>query len=222
MFSAFSSKFSLGRTVPTVAAVTSSVVSIGTAVSWTSDTYFDSWTSQSGQTTSALLPTNNLCWQIYYAHKAVSISAGPTKIGLNTYVNGVNSWQYYASVGSVSDSSGSFPTESQFAATSGNIGYTAGGFSQLTAASTVTIPANRFFLIGLTSGPYYRTFKTLAANRTAQISGVSYVTAINRVFYGPHSTGPTSGIPTQLGGARSGYTEYNGYVPLISVKFTAT
>lgn len=220
MFSSFSSQFNLGRFVPPVAATSS--VDIGTAVAWTSATYFDSFTSQSGITTSNLSPTNSMCWQIYYAHKAMTIAAAANSIGLNTYLNGSNSWTWYTSVSTVNDNSGSFPSESSFATTGGVVGYTAGGFSQQTVSSLVTIPANRYFLIGHVAGPYYRTFRTLAANRTAQISGVSHVTAFNRVFYGPHGSGPTSGIPSQLGGARTGYTEYNGYVPVWSIKFTAT
>lgn len=220
MFSTFSSKFNFGRFVP--AAASGGSIDTGTAVAWTSATYFDSFTSQNGITTSNLSPTNNMCWQIYYAHRAMTIAAAANSIGLNTYLNGTNSWTWYASVSTVNDNSGSFPSESSIASTVGSVGYTAGGFSQQTVSSLVTIPANRYFLIGINGGPYYKTFRTLAANRTAQISGVSYVTAFNRVFYGPHGSGPTSGIPSQLGGARTGYTEYNGYVPVWSVKFTAT
>lgn len=151
----------------------------------------------------------------------MTIAAAANSVGINTYQNGTNSWTWYASVSTVSDNSGSFPSASIFASSGGNVSYTAGGFSQQTVSSLVTIPANRYFLIGIVSGPFYKTFRTLAANRTAQISGISHITAFNRVFYGPWPSGPTSGIPSQLGGAQTGYTEYNGYVPVWSVKFTA-
>lgn len=196
------------------------IPSVGTAVAWTQGTYFDSYTSQSGVTTSDLSPTNNMCWQLFYAWKDVTIGTGAVGLGVNTYANGTNSIQYWRSTSSATSASGSFPSATQIGSSAGNFSYSAGGFNEVTPSASSTITAGKYFLIGTVNGPYYRTFKTLAANRTAQVSGVSYVTALNRIWYGPWPSGPTSGIPNQIGGPTSGYTEYNGYVPVMSVKFS--
>lgn len=190
----------------------------GTQVAWTDDTYFDSYTSQSGITNSDNFPTNSLCWQVYYAHRALTIPAdGTNRVGINTYQNGSNTINWRVSVSNADDTLGSFATDTQFANQS--FSYVAGGFNQQPADTAVSIPANRYFLIGVVAGPYYRSFKTLAANRTAYISGTPYVTVLNTVYYAPHTPSITSGIPTQLGGAASGFTEYTDRVSVTSIKF---
>lgn len=192
--------------------------SLGTTVAWTTGSYFDSYTSQSGVTTNDLANTNNMCWQLFYAWRSLTISAAANTTGINTAINGNNTVTFVVSVGNVNDASRYFPaaTTISSAATS----YVAGGFNQYTTTVSTTIGAGKYFLIGVTNGPFYRSFKTLADNRTAQVSGESYVTAINKVWHGGWPSGPTSGIPTQLGGPTSGYTQYDGYVPVISVKFS--
>lgn len=193
--------------------------SVGTAVEWTSGTYFDAYSSQSGITTTDLTPTNNMCWQLFFAWKPLSINTGATNVGLNTYRFGSNSWTWYASVSSSDYTIGSFPVQSAFTSNL-SFSYTTGGFFEHTPTTKVTIPANRYFMIGTQGGPYYKTFKSLAENRTAQISGVNYVTAINRVLFSNWSGGPSNGIPTQVGGATSGFTDNTGYMHLISIKFS--
>lgn len=191
---------------------------IGTAVSWTVGTYFDAYSSQSGVTTNDLANTNNMCWQMFYAWKDLTIAAAASTTAINTTANGNNTITFVRSVGNVPNASRYFPAATTIS--SALTGYVAGGFNQFTTTVATTIPAGRYFLIGVTSGPFYRSFKTLADNRTAQVSGESYVTAINRVWHGGWPSGPTAGIPTQLDGATSGYTQYNGYSPVISVKFS--
>lgn len=195
--------------------------STGTAVSWTNDTYFDGFTSQSGATTSDLSPTNSMVWQVFYSNTTLTIPADAVnRVGFNTYISGSNSWTYYISISSVDDTLGSFPTESIFA--TGSTSYSAGGFNQNAITTAVNIPAHRYFLIGISGGAYYRTYKALAANRSAQIGGLTYVTQLNTLYYGPHGSGPTTGIPTAVGGSTTGYTTYSGYGAMLSVKFKAT
>lgn len=191
---------------------------IGTAVAWSLGTYFDSYTSQSGVTTNDLANTNNMCWQLFYAWKDLTISAAANTTAINTAANGSNTVTFRRSVGNVSDAALYFPAETTISNSLTN--YVAGGFNQYTTTVATSIPAGRYFLIGVTSGPFYRSFKTLAANRTAQVSGESYFTAINKVWHGGWPSGPTTGIPTQLGGTTTGYTQYDGYVPVLSVKFS--
>lgn len=192
--------------------------SVGTTVAWTLGTYFDSYTSQSGVTTNDLANTNNMCWQLYYAWKDLTISAAANTTAINTAINGNNTVTFVRSVGNVTDAARYFPAATTISSAATN--YVAGGFNQYTTTVSTTIKAGQYFLIGVTNGPFYRSFKTLADNRTAQVSGESYVTAINKVWHGGWPTGPTSGIPTQLGGTTSGYTQYDGYAPVISVKFS--
>lgn len=195
--------------------------STGTAVTWTNDTFFNAYTSQSGVTTSDKNPTNSLVWQPFYSHAPLTIPAdGVSRLGINTYQSGSNTVTYRIAISTADDTPGSFGAEQQFSSQS--FSYSAGGFNQQTVSTGVTIPANRYFLIGVYNGPYYRAIKSLAANRTAQISGVNYVTALNTVFYVPHGSSVYSGIPIDLGGSSSSFTTYTGFVSVISVKFKAT
>jgi hypothetical protein len=194
----------------------------GTAVSWTNDTYFDLYGSRSGVTTSDLADTSGLVWQVFYANAPLTIPAdGVMRLGVNSSRNGNNTVTYRIAIGNTEDVLGNFGTDTSFSSVSFN-SYTAGGFNEQTVSSAVTIPARRYFLIGIANGPYYRSIKTLGANRSAQIGGVTYVTAINTVYYMPHSPGTTSGIPTDLGGTTTGFTTYSGYTPVASIKFKAT
>ena len=198
--------------------VASSSGPVGTIVSYTLGSYFDAYTSQSGVTTTDGINTNNGCWQLYYAFRQITINTGASQIGLNTYNSGSNSWSWFISVSSINDTIGSFPNITTIA-NSTSFTYAAGGFNQHTIATGVTIPANRYFLIGNTGGPFYRTIKSLASSRTAQVSGTNYFTVVNRVCLGNWPTGGTTTVPTQFGGSGTGYTEYSSHVHVHSVKF---
>ena len=197
-----------------------SALSLGTEVAWTSGTYFDSWTSQSGVTTEdapGTPYTNNLCWQMFYAHVAIKISATTQRAGVATMINGNNTISIRTAVAGSNNTQSGFSGETQRASQS--FSYSAGGFNQLTFTSQLSVPANRYFLIGVTSGPYYRTFKTLNANRTAVVGGTTaVVTAINKTWWGAWPSGPTTGIPTQLGGV-STFTQWDNIIPVTSYKF---
>lgn len=189
----------------------------GTTVTWTDNTYFDSFTSQSGVTTTDGTDTNNLCWQLYYAHQALTIPADAVnRLGINTWRSGSNviNWRY--AISTVDETLGSFAADAQFANQS--FSYTAGGFNEQAADSSVTIPANRYFLIGVVGGPYYRATKLLASNRTAYIGGTPYVTVFNTFYQSGWPSGPTTGIPTDLGGSAT-FTKHTDRVSVTSIKF---
>jgi len=192
----------------------------GTTVPWTSGTYFNSWTSQSGVTTSDLAyNTNNLVWQLLYAWQAITIPVLNPAWGIATTANGSNTSNLRYSLSSVDATIGSFGADAQIG--TNNLGsYTAGGFFEGRVTSSRSIPANRYFLLGITGGPFYRSFKTLAANRTATIGGNPVFTVINKFWWPGWPSGPTTGVPTQLGGATAGYTEQSGYMPVTSFIFT--
>ena len=196
--------------------------STGTIVNWTNDTYFDAYSSQSGVTNSDLPQTNDLVWQLYYANAPLTIPAdGINRLGLNTYLSGTNAWKFKVAISTVDDTLGNFGADTEFGSKDMN-SYSMGGFNQSTAATLVTIPARRYFIIGVHTGPYNRTFKTLSGNRSAQIDGLTYVTALNTIYYAPHSNTVISGVPTALGGSSNAFTTYNGYVAMYSIKFKAT
>jgi hypothetical protein len=195
-------------------------LSLGTEVAWTSGTYFDTWTSQSGVTTEDAPGnpfTNNLCWQMFYAHVPLKISATTQRAGVATMINGSNTIRIRAAITSVNNTQSGFGSEAQYANQS--FSYTAGGFNQLAFTSQLNIPGNRYFLLGVVAGPFYRTFKTLTANRTAVVGGTTaVVTSINKVWWGAWPSGPTTGVPTQLGGS-STFTEWTNIAPVTSFKF---
>ena len=196
-----------------------SPVDVGTQVAWSSNTYFDSWTSQSGVTTTdaGSLDTNNLVWQMFYAHVALTLrSSSGTRYGINPRLNGTNTISCRAAISSVANTIGSFAADTQYGTGSG--AYTSGVLREFAFTSTLNIPADRYFLLGIVSGPFYRCFKTLAANRTATIGGSNIVTVFNKFWHGAWPSGPTTGIPTQLGGAAT-FTEISGYMPVTSFKF---
>lgn len=191
-------------------------VDLGTSVAWSNNTYFDTYTSQGGLTTSSFAPTNSTCWQMFYAHQPLSIPADSVnRYGFATYTSGSNTVRFRFAISTTNNTIGSFTTAIE--TTTGSVNYTAGGFTERVPFLAVTIPQYRYFLVGMVAGPYYRVFKPLAANRTAQIGGVSYVTAFNTVYYKAHYDSSVT-VPTQLGGTLAS-TQYDGYVPVTSFKF---
>lgn len=189
----------------------------GTVVNWTNDTYFDSYTSQSGVTTTDGTNTNNLCWQLYYAHQALTIPAdGVNRVGIDSTTNGSNSITWRYAISNANNTLGSFAADAQFATQS--FSYTAGGFNQQPADSAVSIPANRYFLIGVVNGPFYRATKLLANSRTAWLGSTPYITVFNTFYQSGWPTGPLTGIPTDLGGSAT-FTKHTDRVSVTSVKF---
>jgi len=189
----------------------------GTIVPYTALTYFNAFTSQSGVTTTDAFNSNNGCWQLYYSHSAITISNG-RNVGLNSYANGSNTWAWFVAISNSNNTIGNWGSVSAIT-TSTSFGYSAGGFNISPLTQSVTIPANRYFLIMNNGGPFYRTIKTLASNRTAQIGGLNYVTVCNKVALGNWPTGGTTIIPSQFGGAGTGYTLYTGASHVHSVVF---
>lgn len=191
----------------------------GTAVAYTTGSYFNAFTSASGVTTTDAFNSNNGCWQLYYSHSAVTINQGTNRIGLNSYNGGGNSWSWSIAISNSNNTIGNWGSVSAMTAIE-SFTYAAGGFNYSNLNQrTVTIPANRYFLIQNNGGPFYRTIKTLASNRTAQISGTNYVTVCNKVALGDWPSGGTTAIPTQFGGSGGGYTFYTGAVHVHSIIF---
>jgi hypothetical protein len=189
------------------------------AFDYTLGTFFDVFTQQSGVSSSIGINTNNGAWQLFYANQPVTMSVGTGNIGLVPHTNGSNSWTWYVATGSINDSTGSWSTVSAITPST-SFSYTRGTLTTSSINATVRIPANRYFLIANSGGPFYRTVRALANNRVGNVSGSAFVTAINRVALGNWPTGGTTTIPTQFGGSGTGYTLYTGSVHVMSVKFT--
>lgn len=202
-------------------------LNLGSIVSWSSNTYFNAWTSQtasasdlatSGGPGLAGYNTNQLCWAVFYAHKSIKLTADATsRWGYVPFQGGTNTVGLRYAVSSSNNTLGSFAADTYIASTLSNT-YTAATFYPRVITTTTTIPANRYFMLGMVNGPYYRIFKSLSSNRTAVSNGQAVVTTLNRFYWGSWPSGPTTGIPTQLGGAAT-FTEVLGYVPLLSYKF---
>lgn len=204
-------------------------LSLGTEVSWSSNTYFDTWTSQTSSTSDLGFTggpntvgtgygSNNLAWCLFYAHKSVRLSADSVnRWGYVPFNTGSNSVSLRYAVSTVDNTLGSFGSDTQIASAVSN-NYTAATLFPRTITTTTTIPANRYFLLGINGGPFRKVFRSLASNRTAIVNNEPVVTTLNRFYWGGWVNGPTSGIPTQLGGS-STFTEVSGHVFLLSFRF---
>lgn len=185
---------------------------------YTTGTFFDAFTSQAGITSTDAFNTNNGCWQLYYSHEEISMNSGTGNIGLNPYISGSNSWTWYYAISNSINTIGDWSSvQTLSAARSGS--YVGGVLSVSNINTNVTIPANRYFLIGNNGGPFYRTVKSLAENRTATVNGSPLVTAVNKVCLGNWPSGGTTGIPVQFGGVAGGYTFYANHAHVHSVTF---
>lgn len=173
----------------------------GTDVNWTNGTIFDTWTSSSSATTDG---TNSVVtvWQMFYAHASLKLTSGKAGLRIGTHTNGTNSWTWGYAVSSADNTQSSFGSVTNIGSQSTS--YVSGGTYTANYSTNITIPANRYFLIGRRTGPFYYAARTLNENRTAIIGSTRYVTVINKIWRGG-STDSFS-IPSQLGGAGT-YTE---------------
>ena len=179
-------------------------LSLGTSVTWTANTMFDTWTSSSSTTTDG---TNNVnqVWQMFYAHKPLRITSGKSGTRIGTYQSGSNSWTWAYAVSGTNNSQSNFGAVSNITSLI-SASYVSGGTYTGNFNTTINIPAFRYFIIGRVTGPFYYASRTLASNRTASIGGVPYFTVINKLWKGGASSTPLT-LPTQLGGTSGTWTE---------------
>lgn len=208
-------------------------VSLGTTVNWTSNTWLYIAEGQanvrSPQYDTINYDTNNMVYQLCYAHRSIRlpVSSGPVTASgggarWSTIVRqgGTNTVRLFGAVANVNANLSDFKsnTDTQL---SGN--YTANYATNTLFAGDVTtqftVPANRFFLIGIQGGPYYKNYRKTANNYTAVNAGNAIVTVLNKVYVGPWPTGATSGIPRQIGGNTSNYNVLDSNILLAAFKF---
>jgi len=205
------------------AASTTNPIADAAAIDWSTGELFDAWSDRTSAS-SDLGSSLGLDWQVFYAHRALTIANGTAQAyGIGTYLAGTNSWFWHAAISTAPMTLGSFgaPFEVGRNASSGNTSYTEGGFSAGPAVADLTVPAGRYFLIGLTNGPFYRAARTLAAPRTGQYGGGPAVTALNIVYRNATFNTPIA-VPSQLGGDGTGYTQRDGHSLVASFRFSVT
>jgi len=196
---------------------------------WSSGSYLDSWTSQTATSsdlatsggpglTSAGYSTNNLVWQLFFAHVSVELTVASNKWGYVAFSGGSNSVGLRGTISTEDNTLGSFAADSNIATITSDT-YGTGTLKERSITTAFTVPANRYFMLGVVGGPFYRIFKSLYYPRVAQISGSSAISVINKFYWGRWNDGPTTGIPTQLGGSAT-FTEVTNAVPVTSFKFT--
>ena len=198
-------------------------ISGNTQVAWTDDTYFSAFSSQSGSTTYPSTPisfygSNNTSFSLWYAHKALTIPADAVnRMAFNPHSTQTTTTRRWYIAISSADSLTSFgSTSTQFATHTGAL--TGGVLAETTISSAVSIPANRYFVLGAYS-IFFRNVKALATARTAYLNGEPVVTALNQIYWAPQASISMGGVPNQLGGARTDNTLYTGHVFMDSVKF---
>lgn len=192
---------------------------LGTEVAWTDNTYFDAWTSQSGVTTTDVTGSNGLTWQLYYAHKTITIDAdGVNRLGVNTFSTQTASPKPIRYVsGSNNSTIGGFGGEKSLVGTN-TLSSTPGGFVEQACNSATTIAAGTYFIIGIGT-IFFRTMKTVTTNRTAMLNGEPVVTVIPTNWWSSQSNVQTSGFPVELGGTRAPTEKFTNKVLVMSVKF---
>ena len=220
MFGSFSKSFSFGKrglTAPYTETLPD--ISTSTNVAWTDNTYFDFYSTSTSTTTDILGGIQNRSFQLCYAHQAVTISRdGVNRLGVGTYSTQVSSpkrwWFAVGLAPNIQRLQSTFDFLSDDSTS--NFASSSGAFIQIPPGQSMNVPANTWFLVGHSIIPY-RAARTLAAPRTAQISGVDVVTAFPTIYlYGSQSETRT---PLQLGGQGRVTTVYQGYSIVMSMKF---
>lgn len=193
-----------------------------TQIAWTPGTYFDSWTSRSGIVDNTLqsiqADVSNLVWQLFFAHKAITLPVGSLMYGVNPKKTSSCTISLRAAISTADNTLGSFASDSQYATVvKSSVG---GVLDEMAVDTLLTVPANRYFLLGvvITNGSYYRTLQTLSKSRTAIFNNENIVTCFNRVYHPGSVTGPLTGIPTLLGGSAS-FTLLSNVAAVTSFKF---
>jgi hypothetical protein len=202
-------------------------LTLGTLVDWTSNTYF--YTANATRvlniagTPDYQFDTNNMLWQLFYAHKRIRLPVGSNRWGVLSRFTNINSFDLYAAISTEDNTIGKFNSNVDvlIGNNSGNQNYTANVLFESPITTQLTVPANRYFLLGITGGPFYKNYRRTANNFTIVNAGNAIVTVVNKVWAGTWPSGPTRGIPTQLGGNVSSYLEFTSNVYYGAIKFEA-
>lgn len=198
-------------------------LTLGLTVEWSSNTYFyTAGTSTIGISGGDYqYDTNNMVWQLFYAHRQIRIPVGSNRWGPIPRQGGSNSFRLRGiiSPGTNNKNSWGSNVETTIGDTGSVVNYSANTLYQTSTTTAITIPANRYFLLGIVNGPFYKNYRKTANNITAVNGGNAVVTVLNEVYVGPWPSGPTGGIPNQLTGNTSGYLKFTSNIYYSGIKF---
>jgi len=200
-------------------------LSLGTTVDWTSNTFLYIAEGQSNVTAQDYRSdTNNMVWQLFYAHRSIRLPVGSGNPGFRfstiTRQGGTNTIGLNGVASSSNNTKGNFNSNVEtIISTFRSFQYTANTLYQGNVQQQFTVPANRYFLLGFTGGPFYKNYRRTANNYTAVYLGNAIVTAIPEVYSAPWPTGPVRGIPSQLGGNTSSYLKFESNILLSAIRF---
>lgn len=216
MFGGFSNSFSFGRrgiTAPD--SETLPDLSSTTDVSWTDDTYFNFWTSQTTNATDILSTNQNQTWVLCYAHQEIRLLADLVqRVGFGTYSTQTSSPKPCAVVVGTQINNLRLPATST-SITSGSSISSANLLVPQTISAAQTIPANTYFLIGTRQIAFHAN-RALASPRSA-VHNNQRILSVFPIIYRMGGQTDTR-TPVQFGGYGVPISIWNGYVPLISLR----
>lgn len=194
---------------------------LGVTEEWTSNTYMNMGLGlQTIQGSDYTNDTNNMLWLVFYAHQQVRLPVGSNRFGAMSRISGSNTFDYYGAISSAENTKSNFSSNVDILIGDNNSSnYTANVIFQTPVTTAFIVPAKRYFLIGITGGPYYKNYRKTANNYTVVSGGNAIITALNEYYYPGWPSGPTRGIPTLLGGNTAGYTKVTGNLHVASYKF---
>lgn len=198
-------------------------LTLGLTVEWSSNTYFYT----AGASTLGIsggdyqYDTNNMVWQLFYAHRQIRIPVGSNRWGPIPRQGGNNSLKLRGIVSPDTNNKNSWGSnvETTLGDTVTSVTYSANTLYQTSTTAAITIPANRYFLLGIVGGPFYKTYRKTANNITAVNAGNAIVTVLNEVYVGPWPTGPLVGTPSQLNGNVGTYLKFTSNIYYSGIKF---
>ena len=209
-------------------------VSIGTTVEWSSNTWLYLAEGQSNVAAQDYTTdTNNIVWQLFYAHKSIKlpvsqgnvdyVGGGGARWSTITRENGANEITLYGAIGGEGANKTNFKSNTDTViATANYLVYPQANAAALYPGNITTqfvVPENRFFMLGFSSGPFYKNYRRTANNYTAVNGGMPIFTVLNEVYSGNWPTGPIRGIPNLFGGNTTNFTKLTSNILLSAVKF---
>lgn len=221
MFGGFSKSYGMGKRAISAPYVETLPDTTGTTeVAWTDNTYFDFYSSQTSNTTDILGSVQNRCFQLCFAHQQVTIpNDAVDRLAVGTYSTQVSAPKRWWMATGVADNIQRVPQTYSFISSDSDTRTSSqGAFVEIPCKATggVTIPANRWFIIGH-SIIAFRAVRSQAAARTAVISGTYYVTAFPIIY--EFSSQSETRTPVQLGGFGKPIRVWQGYTHVMSIKF---
>jgi hypothetical protein len=219
-------------------------LSVDTTAIWNSNTYFyapkgnTSLGSLAGDYGYPYIPWRYyqsrqavMIWQLFYAHKHIKISPATDSWGTinyddDFYTSGTDrsNTSLYGIVSPLVNNKNNWGSNVILRLNKFNIlRYTHGYNDKLQTANTDVIfdvPANRYFLLGISEGYGTSTrFRIAPNNYTAvNVTGDPVVTAVNEA-YAYDSTVYYAGVPNQLGGNVSGYRKLSSNIHYSAFRF---